>query len=149
MYTYSPNTCTPLNYLFTFIFDKKTETFKVHGIWVEGCEECPECSYPVCCDIDNAFYEYPFDPSNFIKTYWFNTTTKEECNNINEVILFEHEYWKHITCSNMKNTTEFLNTTMDLYNKYYDKYVKGSCNEHNELWLYLDKNYEYQKLVCK
>jgi ribonuclease I len=103
--SYSPTNCTVTNYQFTFIHDSKTDSFKVHGLWPEQCAECSQCSYPSCCNILNTIYEYPNDPTNFIPNYWFNTTAKEECIIHDKVILFEHEYYKHISCTTIGIST--------------------------------------------
>ena len=89
--SYSPTECTITNYDFTFLYDKDSLTFKVHGLWPEMCEECEICGYPSCCNIDGVNYVYPNDPTNFIQNYWFDTTTTEECTRKKDVILFEHE----------------------------------------------------------
>ena len=145
---YSPTSCTITNYMLTFIYDDNSSSFKVHGLWPEECAECVECSYPSCCNIDDVIYEYPYDPTNFIDNYWYNTTTTESCTGEENVILFEHEYYKHISCTDIGNTTNFLNLTMDLYDYYYDDYVNGKCNGYDELWLNLDANYDYILTEC-
>lgn len=148
-YTYSPTVCTPIEYKFTFIFDKTQNEFKVHGIWPDVCLECTTCSYPTCCNIENVIYTEPYDPTNFIQTKWFNTTTTEDCTRQDVVSLFKHEYYKHISCSNdMNNTTEFLNKTIDLYNKYYETYVREQCIGYSQIWLSLDQNYNYVSSEC-
>jgi len=146
---YSPTKCTVTNYDLTFLFDQNSQTFKVHGLWAEICTECPSCSYPSCCNIKNITYEYPDDPSNFIGNYWFNTTTKEECMGISDVILFEHEYYKHISCTNIGNTTNFLNLMIQLYNKYYVSNVTTNCKGYNQLWINIDQDFNYNNLTCK
>ncbi len=146
---YSPTACTITNYKFTFIFDDNQEVYKVHGIWPEQCVECPTCGYPSCCNVDKIIYSDPYDPSNFIVNNWYATTTKEECTHKSNVTLFEHEYYKHISCTNMTNTTVFLNKTIELYDKYYNKYVNNKCIGYSEIWLSLDENYNYISSECK
>lgn len=149
IYKYSPSTCTITNYKFTFIFDGSEQRFKVHGIWPDGCKECPECSYPSCCNLQNVVYTDPYDPTNFIGTNWFTTQTSDGCAiSQNKVTLFEHEYYKHISCTNLKSTTDFLNLAITLYDKYYDKYVTSNCNGSDEIWLDLDNNFGYQGFEC-
>lgn len=146
---YSPNTCTVTNYDFTFLFDKQSQQFKVHGVWPEQCQECIDCGYPSCCNINNINYVYPNDTTNFIKNYWYNTITTEECTGITDVILFEHEFYKHISCTNLKTTNDFLKLVIFLYNAYYDKYVYNKCIGYNQLWLNLDNNFMYNnKTIC-
>lgn len=144
---YSPTTCTATNYDFTFLYDLDDEIFKVHGLWVEQCAECLTCSYPSCCNINNINYIYPQDPTNFIENNWFYTLTTEECTEISNVILFEHEYYKHISCTNIGNTTNFLNLVMYLYNRYYQTLVNGSCNGYQQLWINLDANFNYNNIT--
>lgn len=145
---YSPTTCTASNYKFTFIFDNFAKRFKVHGLWIDGCYECDSCGYPTCCNPDKIVYTEPNDPSNFIETNWYDSSSNEECILHEKVSLFKHEYYKHISCSNITNTTDFLNVVIDLYDKYYDEYVLNKCNGSNELWLDLDENMEYVKTEC-
>jgi ribonuclease I len=146
--SYNPTNCTVINYDFTFLHDQQTNSFKVHGLWPEVCAECVECGYPMCCNIDEINYVYPYDPTNFIVNNWFNTTCTEECTSIPNVILFEHEYYKHISCTELKTTDEFLKLVITLYNAYYDKYVVNNCLSHQQLWLNLDKDFNYNSTKC-
>lgn len=146
---YSPSVCTITNYKFTFLFDHKTNSFKVHGLWPDSCAECPSCSYPSCCNMDQIVYEEPDDPTNFIPTKWYNTTAHNDCGNGEKVQLFEHEYIKHISCdSKIITTTDFLNKVIDLYDKYYYGYVNGKCKNYDQLWLSLDEDYIYVTTDC-
>lgn len=147
--SYSPEVCTITNYKFTFIYDTKEQRFKVHGVWPDGCKECESCSYPSCCNLENVMYTDPQDPNNFIGLNWFQTMTSDGCGVFeNKVSLFEHEYYKHISCTTLKSTTEFLNLTQSLYMQYYDKYVIGFCKGYDEIWLSLDANFEYKGFEC-
>lgn len=146
-YQYSPSTCTVTNYDFTLLFDKNDGVFKVHGLWPEQCTECEDCPYPSCCNMDNVYYEYPEDPTNFIQTNWFNSYGREECLGLGEVILFEHEFYKHISCTNIGNTSNFLNLVMRLYNKYNDN-ITSCCTGHEQMWINIDGNFNYNKVKC-
>jgi len=141
---YSPPVCNITDYYFTFLYD--TDRFKVHGLWPEHCNECYECGYPTCCK--NITYTKPIDNSNFIFNNWYNATTMEECYLYKNVSLFEHEYYKHISCTNIKTTTEFLQYIIKLFNKYYSYYVVGKCKGFDELWLSLDSNFNYKHTLC-
>ena len=145
---YSPDICTPIEYKFTFIFDKKENRFKCHGIWSDKCLECPTCSYPTCCNNNKLIYTDPYDPTNFIQRNWFNSTSHEDCSDNRKVSLFEHEYFKHISCTNITNTTDFLNLAIYLYDLYYYEYVNDHCNGYNEIWLDLDENFNYVLTEC-
>lgn len=145
---YSPSVCTVDSYYFTFIFDNKTDAYKVHGLWPESCSECSTCGYPSCCN-SSIHYEYPSDPDNFIIRNWFNTTTTEECFGKHDVILFEHEYFKHGSCMGVNNTEDYLDIVIGLYDRYYDQYVNGQCDESDQLWLYLDGDRQYMARLCK
>ena len=145
---YSPTICTPVDYKFTFIFDSRENRFKCHGVWLETCLECPSCGFPMCCNTDKIIYRDPYDPTNFIPTNWYNSTSNEECVLHTPVPLFEHEYYKHISCSNITNTTDFLNLAIDLYDRYYDAYVVDQCQGYNQIWLNLDANYNYVSTEC-
>ena len=142
---YNPISCTVNNYYFTFI--KDDTIYKVHGLWPESCKECISCGYPSCC-MNNVTYTYPQDPTNFIKNNWFYSITHNECNGVRDIILFEHEFYKHGTCMNIHNTTQYLDIIINLYNKYYEKYVVANCIDHHQLWLYLDSNHNYVKTLC-
>lgn len=145
---YSPDTCTITNYDFTFIYDQTAEVFKVHGLWPEACIECEPCGYPSCCNINSINYVYPNDPTNFISNNWFSSTGKEYCLGKEDVILFEREYYKHISCTNLKTTDEFLELIIYLYNNYWEKYVENSCEGFDQLWINLDQNYNYNGTRC-
>lgn len=147
--TYSPTMCTPTDYKLTFIFDVHKNNYQVHGLWIDGCKECTTCGYPSCCNPEKILYEEPNDPNNFIKNYWFNTTSNEDCVLHKKVSLFEHEYYKHNSCSNLTTTTEYLNLVEKLYYTYYDDFVFDKCNNSNELWLCLDENFNYLKTECR
>lgn len=146
--SYHPDICNVTNYMFTFLYDHHAQRFKIHGLWAEQCSQCSSCGYPSCCSIDKIHYVYPDDPDNFIKEYWYNTTTTEECTNIKNVILFEHEYYKHISCTDIKSTQEFLEVVKNLYAKYYKDFVDKKCIGHHQLWLNLDNNYKYIQTYC-
>lgn len=146
---YSPTICTPTNYDLTFLYDNNSSSWKIHGLWPEICAECATCGYPYCCNIDNVTYEYPNDPTNFISQFWYNTTTKEECTGSRDVILFEHEYYKHISCTNIGSTTDYLNLMIQLYKRYYSDYVEKKCNGFDQLWINLDQNLNYIRTNCK
>jgi len=146
---YSPATCTPLKYKFTFIFDKTEHIFKVHGIWPDLCAECTTCSYPSCCNADNITYTEPYDPTHFIPLNWFNGTATEDCTDQRKVSLFEHEFYKHASCStDMKTTDDFLNKAIELYDSYYGVYVSGKCDGYSQLWIDLDDQYGYVGTIC-
>lgn len=146
---YSPTNCTPSNYKLTFIFDRYENIYKVHGLWIDGCSECDTCGYPTCCNPDKINYSEPIDPNNFISNNWFNTTSNEDCILHKKVSLFEHEYYKHNSCSNLTTTTDYLNLVEKLYYTYYDDFVLNKCNKSNELWIDLDENFGYIKTECK
>lgn len=94
---YSPIQCTITNYDFTFIYDNTSKSFKIHGLWPEICIECISCGYPSCCNINSINYTYPYDPTNFIVDNWYSSESNEECTGKRNVILFEHEFYKHIS----------------------------------------------------
>lgn len=163
-YQYSPTICDPLNYSLTFIYDNGDKVYKIHGLWPEVCSQCNDCGYPSCCD-NTVTYVSPNDPTEFIKYHWYQTYTTEDCTHQPNVTLFEHEYYKHATCISSDNyttytetmtTTEFLDTVISLYDRYYSTYVYNKCdsnssssNASDELWLSLDQNYEYIETICK
>lgn len=150
-FTYSPVTCTPTEYKFTFLYDSAQGRMLVHGIWPEECAECTECTYPTCCSPDADSYTVPKDETNFIAMNWYNSTAKEECNEENagkKVSLFEHEYHKHVRCSQIGTSDDFLELTMDLYDEYYVQMVEGHCSGYKELWMNLDENFGYISTEC-
>lgn len=146
--SYSPDSCTVESWDFTFLYDKSSEMWKVHGLWPEQCVECVECGYPSCCDVSKINYYYPNDTTGFITSYWFNSKSIESCVLNQEVELFEHEYYKHASCTNLRTSDEFLQLVIFLYSKYYDLYVNSQCVGYEQLWLKLDSNYNYNGTVC-
>jgi len=151
---YCPTSCNVTNYDFTFIYDERDQEFKVHGLWAEQCEECLTCGYPSCCHTGNMSYANPSDPSQiqFLNTRWYIATTREECTNKNnnkseEVSLFEYEFYKHASCTEMRNASNFLNQVMLLYDAYYKTRINNQCVGYNQLWLNLDTNFAYNNVT--
>ena len=153
-YSYSPTSCNVTNYDLTFIYDENEKAFKVHGLWPEQCAECLTCGYPSCCDASNMSYVFPRDTVQiaFLNARWFNATTKEECVNVgngdNLVPLFEHEFFKHASCTPFRqNTSRFVEQVMRLYDEYYATHVENRCAGYNQLWLNLDGNFSYNNVT--
>lgn len=155
---YCPTSCNVTNYDFTFIYDERDQAFKVHGLWAEQCEECLTCGYPSCCNTGNMSYVHPGDPSQiqFLNTRWYNATTREECGNNNnnnnnnrseEVSLFEHEFYKHASCTKMRTTSNFLDQVMLLYDAHYKTRINNQCAGFSQLWLNLDTNFVYNNVT--
>lgn len=152
---YCPTSCNVTNYDFTFIYDERDQAFKVHGLWAEQCEECLTCGYPSCCNTGNMSYVHPGDPSQiqFLNTRWYNATTREECGNNNnnnrseEVSLFEHEFYKHASCTKMRTTSNFLDQVMLLYDAHYKTQINNQCAGFSQLWLNLDTNFVYNNVT--
>lgn len=154
---YSPINCTVTNYDLTFIYDDSEMAFKVHGLWPEQCSECVTCGYPSCCDAKNMSYVFPNDPQQvaFLNERWFNATTPEEClsgrnkgisNNL--VPLFEHEFFKHASCTPFRQSaSEFVQQVMALYDAYYATHVESQCAGYKQLWLNLDGNFVYNNMT--
>jgi hypothetical protein len=100
-------------------------------------------------------YVYPSDPEqiSFLHERWFNATTKEEC--LNERIesgdvvpLFEHEYFKHASCTPFRQSaSEFVQQVMRLYDAYYRTRVENQCAGYKQLWLNLDGNFAYNNVT--
>jgi ribonuclease I len=151
---YSPVSCNATNYDLTFIYDESDKAFKMHGLWPEQCAECLTCGYPSCCDTKDVSYVFPSDPEQvaFINTRWFNATTQEEClnvgNNGDMVSLFEHEYFKHASCTAFRqSTSNFVQQVMRLYDEYYAMRVENQCAGYKQLWLNLDGNFAYNNVT--
>jgi hypothetical protein len=99
--------------------------------------------------LNNITYVEPNDPTNFIELKWFNGTAHEDCTDNRKVTLFEHEFYKHASCStDMKTTDNFLNKAIELYDKYYADYVNDKCCGYSQLWIDLDENYNYVNTTC-
>ena len=157
--SYSPASCNVTNYDFTFIYDDGEKAFKVHGLWPEQCGECLTCGYPSCCATKNMRYVFPSDPKQvaFINTRWFNATTQEECFNKkrnknikgdDEVPLFEHEFFKHASCTALRQSaSDFVQQVMRLYDEYYVTRVENRCAGYKQLWLNLDGNFVYNNVT--
>jgi ribonuclease I len=151
---YSPASCNVTNYDFTFIYDDDEKAFKVHGLWPEQCAECLACGYPSCCNAVNMSYVFPSDPGQiaFLNARWFNATTQEECLNVGNgddlVSLFEHEFFKHASCTPFRQSaSEFVEQVMRLYDEYYATHVEDRCAGYNQLWLNLDGNFAYNNFT--
>ena len=156
---YSPVSCNVTNYDLTFIYDDGEKAFKVHGLWPERCGECLACGYPSCCATKNMSYVFPSDPRQiaFLNARWFNATTQEECFNKSIdhkrikgklVSLFEHEFFKHASCTPFRqNTSQFVEQVMRLYDAYYATHVENRCAGYNQLWLNLDGNFAYNNVT--
>lgn len=156
---YSPASCNVTNYDFTFIYDDGEKAFKVHGLWPEECAECLTCGYPSCCDASNMSYVFPSDPGQiaFLEARWFNATTQEECFNKSvdhkrikgdSVSLFEHEFFKHASCTPFRQSaSQFVEQVMRLYDEYYATHVENRCAGYNQLWLNLDGNFAYNNVT--
>ena len=159
---YNPSSCSVTNYDFTFIYDDADKVFKVHGLWAEQCAECLTCGYPSCCNTANMSYVHPSDPKQvaFLNARWFNATTREECfnkrignkrignkrikheDNEDEVSLFEHEFFKHASCTAWRQSaSEFVEQVMRLYDTYYATHVANQCGGYSQLWLNLDDKF--------
>ena len=168
---YSPATCNVTNYDFTFIYDDTYSAFKVHGLWAEQCSECVTCGYPFCCNAINMTYVYPSKPNQiaFLNAQWYNATTHEECSSNRDthththtqtqlsttsesseslVSLFEHEFFKHASCSPMRvSASDFVDQVMQLYTLYYNTHVENQCSGYKQLWLNLDSNFQYNNVT--
>jgi ribonuclease I len=150
---YSPASCGVTNYDFTFIYDENEKVFKVHGLWPEQCAECLTCGYPSCCDTKDMSYVLPCDPVQvaFLNTRWFNATTQEECLNVENgdlVSLFEHEFFKHASCTPFRESaSQFVQQVMLLYDEYYATHVENRCAGYKQLWIGLDGNYAYNNVT--
>ena len=150
-YSYSPANCSVTNYDLTFIYDDGEKAFKVHGLWPEQCAECLTCGYPSCCDATNMSYIFPSDPGQiaFLNTRWFNATTQEECAESGELVpLFEHEFFKHASCTAFRESaSEFVQQVMRLYETHYKTHVENQCAGYKQLWLNLDGNFAYNNIT--
>ena len=152
---YSPASCNVTNYDLTFIYDADEKAFKVHGLWPEQCGECLTCGYPSCCDANNMSYIFPSDADQiaFLNERWFNATTQEECLNKkrfnnNLVPLFEHEFFKHASCTPFRQSaSQFIKQVMALYDAYYATHVENQCSGYKQLWLNLDGNFAYNNVI--
>ena len=164
--SYCPASCNVTNYDFTFIYDESEKAFKVHGLWPEQCAECLTCGYPSCCAATNMSYVFPSNPEQvaFLNARWFNATTQEEClnnkrfrydgdrydgeDNNDLVPLFEHEFFKHASCTAFRQSaSEFVEQVMRLYDEYYAMHVENQCAGYKQLWLNLDGNFEYNNVT--
>jgi ribonuclease I len=159
-YSYSPAGCNVTNYDLTFIYDDGEKAFKVHGLWPEQCAECLTCGYPSCCATKDMSYVFPSDPVQiaFLNARWFNATTQEECVNVGNdgelvplvplVPLFEHEFFKHASCTPFRRgASQFVEQVMRLYDEYYATHVENRCAGYNQLWLNLDGNFAYNNIT--
>lgn len=119
-------------YILTFTYDDNLDRYMIHGLWLDQTIYC-----------NNYRYTLPYDPTNFIKHNWYDRNK-----NSNENTLFKYEYIKHGTCFEL-TSTEYMNLTKQLYEKYYDKYITTAKTNKKEIWLYLDENYDLVRIRYK
>lgn len=119
-------------YILTFTYDDNLNRYMIHGLWLDSTVYCNSYEYII-----------PHDSGNFIKRNWYDRNK-----NSSENTLFKYEYIKHGTCFNM-TSTEYLNLTKRLYEKYYNKYVSNAKTNKKEIWLYLNPNYDIVKIRYK
>ena len=147
-FQYSPTTCTILNSDLTFLFDYNQNTFLIHGWWPNLCAECISCGYPQCCNTDTSIYVQPnYTNLQWINQYWYNTFTTDECTGMSNVTLFQHEWQKHITCSSIGNSDNYVTFMQQLYHKFNNNLL-NNCLGYDQLWLHLDNNLNYLNLTC-
>jgi len=130
---YHPDTCLPIKYVFAII---KEERIKIHGLWIEVCEECTSCGYPTWCNMKN-FSFLPPKETQFIDTYWVgkDKESSEE--------LFKHEVMKHSSCMRL-SSDEYLYLVTDIFFGYLE-YIQKSCNRG--CYIILDKNFALLKVL--
>ncbi len=135
---YHPDVCTVKYYSFQFIIENNE--LKIHGLWAEQCNECLDCGYPTCCNMnkyDN--FTMPYD-TGFIEKNWIGNLTIHNittCDTISETV-FEHEVKKHGSCIGLYSF-EYLDLVEILYYKYY-KNIINSCDNDGCVIL-LDHNF--------
>lgn len=103
-------------YILTFTYDENLNRYMIHGLWLDSTIYCNDYEYDI-----------PHDPNNFIKRNWYDRNK-----NSIENTLFKYEYVKHGTCFNL-TSTEYLNLTKRLYEKYYNKYVLNAKTNKKEM----------------
>jgi hypothetical protein len=76
-----------------------------------------------------------------------NKRIKHE-DNEDEVSLFEHEFFKHASCTAWRQSaSEFVEQVMRLYDTYYATHVANQCGGYSQLWLNLDDKFAYNNVT--
>ena len=72
----------------------------------------------------------------------------EHKDNDDEVSLFEHEFFKHASCTAWRQSaSEFVEQVMRLYDTYYATHVVNQCGGYSQLWLNLDGKFAYNNVT--
>lgn len=106
---YHPKRCTILSYRLALLRDSPDQSWLIHGLWPEVCEECPSCGYPTFCNPRAVWNQTALDPiAQTIQTLWYPGVPLP--NNT----LIVHEWLKHGSCTDLTEL-EYFNTTICLY----------------------------------
>lgn len=136
---YHPIHCTVMKYNFAFL--RKDKEYQVHGLWPDQCQECPNCSYPTCCDMEKfSHFTMPSD-TQFINQSWYggqSTHVGHICG-LTTHTLFEHEVLKHASCMGFY-AEEYMILVEKLFNKYIS-HVKEVCRSGPNCEIYLNSDF--------
>ena len=133
IYPYSPTTCTAKYYRLSLL--KKNDTFLIHGLWIEQCEECPTCGYPSFCESACKFNISKLAPIyDRIQENWFPGE-----NPLNNSLL-SHEWCKHGSCTNMTELAYF-NMTLGLYDELVANDLLSLCNQRSKGYFIVNQNF--------
>jgi hypothetical protein len=128
LHVYSPKVCTPDYYLFSLL--KSNDTFLIHGLWVEECNECPTCGYPTFCNVVNSNCTFNITSLksliNQLDKLWYPG------NNINKIDqLLTHEWCKHGLCTNFTEF-QYFNKSLSIYDRIVNQGYLDSCDYNQE-----------------
>lgn len=100
--------------------DNNATEWTIHGLWPQynGYTCWPEyCKGNIKLDIKKLKELMPV-----MNRYWYSCYG-------NDIDLWKHEWAKHGTCTGMSEL-EYFNTTLSVYNNYYESYLKHVCSRY-------------------
>jgi len=116
---YHPPYCNPTTFIFALLWldgDNNGE-WRIHGLWPETCERCPNCGYPSYCRKVYFNRSTIDDLIPKIKHRWFPSRN-----------LIEHEWLKHGSCTANVTEFEYFNKTLSLWDCIS---IKDECSNDN------------------
>lgn len=132
--TYHPSICHPLFYKLALLRNRYRTQFLIHGLWIEKCQECRECSYPTFCPPVSFFNQTDLTPlySNLSMDYFPGGDPRYNK-------LLEHEWIKHGSCTNLTEL-QFFTRSLQLY-RFHQPIIQSNCSlTQKQCFLMFDHN---------
>jgi len=111
--SYNPPYCDPTTFIFALLWYDGVAAptpgrgnWRIHGLWPETCQECPNCGYPSYCRKVH-FNQSSIQPlSGKIQERWYPDPGND---------LIVHEWMKHGSCDGKVTEFDYFNTTLNLW----------------------------------